>query len=49
MSHYSLVLLFESYMEIINTYQSLHECLRAAVLLGDGICIEVSLLKDLKQ
>ena len=50
MFHYSLVLLFESYTEILNTYQSLHECFRAAVLLGgDGVCIDVYLLKDLKQ
>mgnify|MGYP003642590539 CR=1 FL=1 len=49
MSHYSLVLLFESYTELMWTYQSLHECLRAAVLLGgDGVCIDVSLLKDLR-
>ena len=48
MFYYSLVLLFESYTEIINTYQSLAECLNAAIPLN-GVCIDVYRLKDLKQ
>jgi hypothetical protein len=46
--YYSLVLFLSNYVELIYTYPSLQTCLDASVLLGDGACIEVSLLETLR-
>jgi len=46
--YYSLVLFLNNYVELISTHPSLQACLQASVLLGDGACIEISLLENLR-
>jgi len=45
--YYSLVLFLNNYVELISTHPSLQTCLQASALLRDGVCIEISMLKDL--
>jgi len=46
--YYSLVMFFDGYVELFQTYPSLDICTKAAIALGHGaVCIELSLLQDL--
>lgn len=46
--YYSLVMFFDGYVELFQTYPSLEICTKAAITLGHGaVCIEVGLLQNL--
>ena len=46
--YYSLVIFFDGYVELFQTYPSLEICTKAAIEFGHGaVCIELGLLKDL--
>ena len=45
--YYSLVMFFDGYVELFQTYPSLEICTKAAIALGHGaVCIEVGLLQN---
>tara|TARA_R110000803_G_scaffold80099_1_gene145846 strand:- start:109 stop:270 length:162 start_codon:yes stop_codon:yes gene_type:complete len=44
--YYSLLIFYDNYVEILNTYPSLNLCLKAKEMIGEGaVCIEISFLK----
>jgi len=44
--YYSLLIFYDGYVEILNTYPSLDLCLKAKEMIGEGaVCIEISFLK----
>jgi len=43
--YYSLLIFYDGYVEILNTYPSLNLCLKAKEIIGEGVCIEISFLK----